>query len=83
MALEDLRSIGEGVVMVARLGPAEVVRYLAAFDRANSSAGAVPLPCPDCFVPGEKGGLQVLPADGPTGAARCDRCGVTFEYLND
>ena len=81
MALDDLRSIGEGVVIVSRLGPAEVMRYLAAFDHANASSGA--LPCPDCFVRGERGSLNVLPTAGPTGAARCDRCGVTFEYLDD
>ena len=44
--LEDLRSIGEGVVMVARIAGAEVARYLAAFDHANSPAGSgAPLQC--------------------------------------
>ena len=83
MPLDDLRSIGEGIVLVTRRGPAEVARYLAAFDHGSSPAGAgAGLPCQDCFVRGEAGRLQLLPTAGQLGTAQCDRCRVTFEYLD-
>jgi hypothetical protein len=59
------------------------MRYLGAFDHANASSGAAPLPCPVYFVRGAKGHLQVLPTDGPTGVARSDDVGAKFEFLNN
>jgi len=54
--------------------------YLSRWDGALEADGAVPLPCPDCYVDGAVSRLRRIASPAGVGILRCPTCSAEFEF---